>query len=152
MPETPKLGNEPKKETVGAASLRLQSQGDQKQGVVDTQKEMLKGYMDNLIECAMNAKNVHPDVNPLYICVQTRRERTMVNVLRNLFYYRQTRPRPEYDMALYTFDPTTEELKFEWQIPDKETCNEMAAHPLDVPPEESTLLNMVLAFKSGNLV
>ena len=75
----------------------------------------------------------------------------MVNVVRNLFYYRQTRPRPEYDLALYTFDPKTEELRFEWQIPDKETCHHMNENPYSFPAEERELVDTVVRFLSGNL-
>lgn len=137
--------------TVGAAALSLLEKGDQKQPVVDTQQEMMKGYVDQLITAAQRGTDLFGTEKPFYVCVQTRRERLLENVIRNQFYPRQTRPRPEYDLALYWYDPKAEELRFVWCIPDKDTVESMCAS-VDVPKEEKDLRAFCLAFKQGCLV
>jgi hypothetical protein len=120
------------KETVGHASLRLLSKSNQSpERVVDLQHEMQRKYVDNLIEAAKNGENAFGTKKPFYVCVQTRRERLMQNVIRNQFYPRQTRPIPQYDLALYHYDPKDEKLSFVWCIPDKETTWELASRKVD---------------------
>jgi hypothetical protein len=102
--------------TVGAEALKLQSKPES-QSVIDTQREMQKGYIDQLITCAKR----YDWTDPFYICVQNRRERLLTNVIRCQFYGRKTRPTPQYDLALYSYDPKTEQIRFEWIVPDKET-------------------------------
>lgn len=145
------ITSEPRK-TVGAAAVELMNKGDQKQGVIDTQREMTKGYIDELIKCAQNGARSYPDKKPFYICVQTRRERLLANVVRNQFYHRMTRPSPEYDLALYHYDPKEEQLRFVWCIPDKETVAEMSRP--DYRPEhgEMQLYHFVKSFLGGTLI
>lgn len=112
-----------KSQTVGSAAIELASRGDQNQSVIETQKAMQKGYVDELIKAATSGKAQYPDEKRLYVCVQTRRERLLDNVIRNQFYVRRTRPIPQYDLALYYYDCQDEKLTFVWCIPDKETVD-----------------------------
>ncbi len=137
-----------KKERVGQAAARLLSNPDNKQGVVDTQREMLKNYRDELIKCAKR----YDWKQPFYICAWTRRERTMVNVLRTQFFARQTRPAPTYDMQLYSYDPATEEMRFEWCLPDKDTIDQILADPLGLPKDHEQLYDFCRRFSQGTLV
>ncbi len=116
--------------TVGQAASDLLAKGDQKQPVIDTQREMCKRYADSLIECAMGGKERYGASQPFYVCVQTKRERLLPNVIRSFFYSRISRPSPAYDLALYWFDPHEERLEFVWCIPDKETVENLV---LDYP-------------------
>ncbi len=141
----------PNKQTVGAAALELMAKGDQKQGVIDTQREMTKGYVDSLIVCAQKGANKHGKSQPFYVCVQTRRERLLTNVIRNQFYSRITRPLPAYDLALYWYNPKDEQLRFVWCIPDKETVERMSKPDFVVAKGEEQLEGFVLAFVAGVL-
>ena len=137
--------------TVGSEAVKLLQKGDEKQGVIDTQREMQKGYIDDLIKCAKRYKDW---TELFYICVQTRRERLLSNVVRSQFYGRLTRPTPEYDLALYSYDPKTENLKFEWVVPDKETVeqivemNKLGIVDLEIDPD---LWKYCLQFHSRTL-
>lgn len=141
-----------KHSTVGAAAIDLMSKGDQHQSVLDTTHEMTKGYMDSLIECAKSGEKQYGRDKPFYICVQTRRERLLENVIRNQFYARQTRPIPTYDLALYHYTPKTEDLRFVWCIPDKETVADMSSNGFIPTKEEEQLYWFVNCFIAGTLV
>ena len=145
------LETEPRK-TVGQISTELLAKGDQKQGVIETQQEMMKNYNDELIKCALEGKEIYGTEKIFYICVQTRRERLLSNVIRNMFYTRQTRPRPAYDLALYHFEPKSEQLRFVWCIPDQETVQRMI-DPMYIPTrDEMQLHEFCQWFEKGVLV
>ena len=138
--------------TVGAASLELATNNYQRQSVVETQQEMLKNYKDELIKCAKAGEKEYGRDKPFYVCVQQRKERLLHNVIRNMFYTRQTRPSPTYDLALYYYDPKDESLQFVWNIPDKETVQYMLKFENEIPEEESKLLWFCKCFSAGTLV
>ena len=127
------------RKTVGACALDLKAKGDQHQSVVDTQREMTKGYVDELIKCAQAGARSYESGKAFYVCVQTRRERLLENVIRNQFYHRRTRPAPAYDLALYHYEPKEEQLRFVWCIPDKETVAYMC-EPGFIPEREQVQL------------
>lgn len=140
------------KQTVGSAAVDLLKKGDQRQGVIDTQREMMKNYVDELIKCAQSGANALGKDNTFYVCVQTRRERLLPNVIRNQFYYRQTRPAPTYDLALYHYEPKEEQLRFVWCIPDKDTVADMATLTFVPEKGEEQLYWFVKCFLAGTLV
>lgn len=140
------------KKTVGQAALDILSKTQDPQSVIDTQQEMLKGYKDQLILAAKNGEKMFGRSKPIYVCVQTRRERLLVNVIRNQFYTRQTRPIPQYDLALYYYEPESEKLTFVWCIPDKETVFSIASNNFECPPGQEQLFGFVKSFLSGTLV
>jgi len=142
----------PEKKTVGAAAVELMSRRDDNQGVIDTQREMTKGYIDELIKCALSGAMAYGKEKPFYVCVQTRRERLLTNVIRSQFYHRMTRPSPSYDLALYWYDPKSEDLRFVWNIPDRETVDEMSAPGYIPPMEQQQLYSFVMGFVQGRLV
>lgn len=141
-----------KKQTVGQAAYDILSKPQAPQSVQDTNEEMLKKYVDSLIEAAMRGEKQFGREKPFYVCVQTRRERLLTNVIRNQFYSRQTRPTPQYDLALYYYDPRDEHLSFVWCIPDKETVGTMAAPCYRCPPGGEQLYEFVKSFVSGTLI
>lgn len=138
--------------TVGTAALELLKKADSKQGVIETQREMQKGYIDELIICAKEAEKKFGTDRCFYICVQTRRERLLVNVIRNQFYARWSRPFPAYDLALYHYDPKDEKISFIWCIPDRETVEAMCDPAFVCPRDQQQLLSFVVGFKKGCLI
>lgn len=159
------LPNQEKSETLGAASLRLSQNPDDHQTVIETQREMQKGYFDELVKCAKRGEVLHGKERPFYVCVQTRRERLLQNVVRSQFYTRVTRPIPQYDLALYHYDPSDEALSFVWCIPDKETVDYFAGYwridgnsrPVWVDgaipyEEERQLASFCVSFRNGTLI
>lgn len=140
------------KKTLGAAALELMARGDDRQGVIDTQREMQKGYVDQLILCAQNGEIAYGKTNNFYVCVQTRRERLLTNVIRNQFYHRITRPTPQYDLALYHYNPKDEDLRFVWCIPDKETVEAMSEVGYIPPREHEQLYQFVRGFVDRTLI
>lgn len=139
------------KETVGAASLRLLEKADDKQGVIDTQREMQKGYLDNLIIAAKKGEEMYGKSKSFYVCVQNRRERTMPNVVRSQFYTRQTRPSPAYDLTLYWYNPSSETLRFVWCVPDQETVSKIIENEASLPNDHKQLLGFCKAFVNRTL-
>lgn len=117
-----------KRETVGEASLRLLANPDTKQNVEDTRHEMMKGYFDTLVETAKDGEKAYGKSNHFYVCVFSRKDRLIPNLIRNQFFHRKTRPVPTYDLALYYYDPKDENLQFVWIIPDKETVDKFAGY------------------------
>lgn len=139
-------------QTVGKAALDLLKKPSCEQGVLDTSREMLKGYFDNLILAVESGRKQFGEDKPFYICVQTRRERLLENVIRNQFYCRQTRPAPAYDLALYWYDPKDENLQFVWCIPDPQTVETLIENQSYVPQEEQMLVWFCKCFKDGTLI
>jgi len=140
------------RKTVGECALELKAKGDQKQGVIDTQREMTKGYIAELIKCAQRGALAYETNKPFYICVQSRRERLLENVIRNQFYHRLTRPAPAYDLALYHYDPKEEQLRFVWCIPDKQTVEEMSQPGFIPEREQQQLYHFVKGFLGCTLI
>lgn len=135
--------------TVGKAAYDRLRNPDAKQGIIDTQREMQKGYIDQLVICAKR----YPDwKEPFYICVITKKERILENVIRNYFFARQTRPSPDYNMALYQYDPVFEKITFEWCLPDPETVDFILANINTLTNEQDQLKDFCLRFKNHMLV
>lgn len=135
--------------TVGQAAHNILSKPQHSQDVIETQREMLKGYHDQLIKCVEANKDW---TDPFYVCVQTRRERTMSNVVRNQFYARQTRPAPTYDLALYYYNPKVEQLSFVWCIPDHASVEYICANATTLPLDQADLIGFCKSFKAGTLI
>lgn len=140
------------KQTVGQAAYDILSKPQAPQTVKDTEEEMLKNYVDSLIEAAMRGEKLYGQEDSFYVCVQTRRERLLSNVIRNQFYPRQTRPTPQYDLALYHYNPKDENLSFVWCIPDKETVQTISSPWYRCPKGEEQLCEFVKSFVSGTLI
>ena len=136
--------------TVGSEAVKLLQKGDQGQSVIDTQREMQKGYLDELVKCAKR----YDWHEPFYLCVQTRRERLLSNVIRCQFYARHTKPTPQYDLACYKYDPKDEKITFEWVVPDKETVEDVVKDSLGLVPSlqiDPQLRNFCMQFHQKTL-
>jgi hypothetical protein len=137
--------------TVGSKSLELMQKNDSYEAG-EIMQEALKKYTDNIIECIDRHKNKYEE-SEFYICVQTKRERLLQNVVRNFFYARRTRPEPGYDMACYKYTKKDEKLEFLWAIPDDQTVDELTSIPIYmVPDEQKELYEYCTKFKKRQLV
>lgn len=137
--------------TVGELSLEL-LKNPEEQSVVETQQEMLKNYVDELSDCAKRHESIFGTEKPYYLCVQSRRERLLTNVIRNQFYARRTRPIPQYDLALYYYEPKDEKITFIWSIPDRESVEYIIENASQLPPEQYQLLTFCKQFKANTLI
>lgn len=154
VPEGSLLGHHctcEKSKTVGEMAVELQKSRE-KQDVIETQREMQKNYIDELIKCAMSGTKKYGKEKPFYICVQTRRERLLTNVIRNQFYSRRTRPIPQYDLALYFYDPAVEQLAFVWCIPAKDMVEYLIINELNLPVDQRQLVEFCKSFKANTLI
>lgn len=143
---------EENRKTVGACAVDLLVNSPGKQEVGETTQEMTKGYIEELIKTAKKGEELYGKEKHFYLCVQTRRERLLTNVIRNQFYPRQTRPTPHYDLALYFYEPKDEKITFIWCIPDRDTVLEMMDETFIPRPEERQLYGFVKSFINGTLI
>jgi len=137
------------KKTVGAVSTELMQKDDSTHTAIDQMRESLVDYEKNIFEAIERAKK--DLTGDFYVCVETKKERLMPNVIRNYFFYRQTCPTPTYDQTLYRFNRTEEKIEFMWVIPSKETCGFFIDNMIHIPTEQRELLKFVLDFKDGTL-
>ena len=139
-----------KKETVGAASLRLSSKKPETDSPIEQMYENLKDYEENVQECIdTNSKKYRGN---FYVVVLTKKERLMQNVIRNFYLARQTCPTPEYDQVVYRYYSGTGSVEFMWVIPSKDTCELYLANRLRVATDELELLNFIIRFDNGSLL
>ena len=131
-------------QTVGQASYALLQKRPEKINVIDMQKEMQKSFSREMAECIHKNKEIK---GLYYILVIFRRERTMPNVIRQQFVApRFTKPKPNYDTSLYSYNNKTQEFKYYWTIPDEDSCIYLMTHQNDLPKEEKRLLEFVKSF------
>lgn len=141
--------SEVKKKKAGQVALELAAKAPDSRDPIELQRELMREYCDEVIKCALHGRSYY--TKPYYVVVITKKERLMQNVLRSYYFHRSTCPTPDYDQAVYQFDPVGEAFKEIWVIPDKETCETLYQNALQVVPEEKQLLNYVLDFASGAL-
>jgi hypothetical protein len=142
------------KKTVGSYSYELQ-QKNEKINPIDLQRQVHKGNnnedsYENQIRLAVERGCKLYD-NDFFVIVIFKKERLMVNVVRQYFLPRQTCPRPEYDQVVYRYFRGSHSLEFVWVIPDKETCSLLPFYKDMIPKEQSELSKFVFDFNSGKL-
>lgn len=136
-------------QTVGEISAQLAQSSNGSQDPMELQREMTKEYCDNVIQAATEGLKYYD--KPFYVVVITKREYLMQNVIRSYYFHRGTCPTPDYDQAVFQFDPKRESFQEVWVIPDRDTALMLYENALEVAPEERQLLNYVLDFESGAL-
>lgn len=146
MPEDGKM----EKPTVGEEAYKRLLNPDDKQGIVDTQREIDKEYFKEIEECVRKVKGKDGYEKEFFVVVIAKKERLMENVIRRYFVARKTLPTPEFDQTVWRYR-TGGDLDFIWCTPDHNTCQEMYNHPERVPPEEKWLHSMVCALMEGRL-
>ena len=136
------------KKTVGAHSLDLLKKADTGQSIMDTSKEMLKEFLPQVEECI----KIHSSwIEPYYIVVINKRERLMVNVIRQYFVARKTLPTADWDQTVFKYNPSSGDLKYLWSLPDKNTIDYLIVHENVLPKEQSQLLQFCKLFKMDKL-
>jgi len=136
------------KKTVGAQANELLKSGDNKQGVIDTQREMHKKFISEIEKTIEGHKSWD---FPFYIVVINKKERLIKNSIRNYFFARRSLPTPDYDQTVFKYDPSTGDLRFLWVLPDHETVQYMVLFPNDIPKEERQLSYFCHLFVNGKL-
>lgn len=146
---TPEIQEEKKPEKVGKAAYDLQVKKAEKIPVKDMQHEMGKSILKEIEDVIKNHKGY---AKKYYILQMLIRERTMRNVIRSKLIVRKTRPRPDYDTSLFSYDNRTDELRYHWSIPDEGTCEYFMHSKSELKKEELQLLSYIQKFADGNLV
>ena len=143
------MTDEESKENVGKSAARLLNRPDHQQSLIDTKDEMLKNY-ENELQLAYERGLDHGFRGTFYICVMRRRERTMVNVIRQMFYPRRTKPTPMFDMDCWEAKPGRE-LTYLWSLPDQDTYYSMLVAPGEFDQSEQQLCHFCKLHSQGNL-
>ncbi len=148
--------NETKK-TVGEYSYELQQKEDEKINPIDLQREIHRGNSDedsfeNQVRLAVERGENDEKINgDFFIVVLFKKERLLQNVVRQLFFYRQSCPTPEFDQVVYHYYRHARKLEYLWVVPDKDTCRDLPLLKNQLPLEQRELLNYIDDFKTGKL-
>jgi hypothetical protein len=136
------------KKTVGQKASELLLRPDHKQGIIDTQKEMNKKFLPEVEQCIKNHKHL---TEPYYIVVINKRERLMINAIRQYFVARQTLPTPDYDQTCFKYTPSCGDLELLWVVPDRDSLHAILLNANMLPVEQSELLKFCRLFQQGKL-
>jgi len=134
---------------VGKASYDLLQKPPEKINVIDMQREMQKTVLHEIEDIIEKHTNY---ADEYYIVYMLLRDRVMTNVIKQKFIVRKTRPSPDYDCSLFSYDNRKNELKFHWVIPDEEACEYLLHNVNSLTDEEKPLLSYVEKFASGALL
>jgi len=139
---------------VGEYSYELQ-QKNEKINPIELQQAVHEGNQsedsyENQVRLAVERGEKEFD-GDFYVVVLFKKERLMVNVVRQYFLPRKTCPRPEYDQVVYRYHRDSHSLKFLWVIPDKLNCETLPLHKNFLPKEQREFLQYILDFNSGKL-
>jgi len=138
------------RDTVGKLSLELAQKTPDTTDPIELQREIQKGYCDNITECVSASKKIYP--GDFYVVVETKKERLMQNVIRNYIFGRSSCPTPSYDQTVYRYHRVDDRIEFLWVIPSKDTCELLSTHALEVVESERALLKFVLDFQDDTLL
>lgn len=139
-----------KKKKVGEASIELSQKAPETRDPIELQREMMKDYCDNVIQCALEGKKLYDGI--FYVVVITKKERLMHNVVRSYYFHRKTCPTPDWDQAVYQFNPEAESFSMLWVIPAKDIADMLYFNAAVVADDEKQLRNYVLEFYNGDLL
>lgn len=137
------------KQTFGAQVGPLLHKEPESRDPIELQREMQKGYPENLDQCINDfKKNNRGD---FFVVVLTKTEKLMPNVIRNYFFARRTCPTPNYDQSVWRYRADIDASEYIWTIPSRDACYHLRDNMLLVAPEERQLLGFVLDFADGTL-
>lgn len=150
---------EEKKPTVGAESLKLlnNSIGEIGPDAIELQQEIHKGsnskksYEEEVWETVDRGRKDSTISGDFYIVVLVKKERHLQNVVRQLFFYRQSCPTPEFDQTVYKYYRKPDEIEFLWTVPNNAACMFLPKMGSDLPDDQQLLVEMVEAFHRGDL-
>lgn len=120
--ETPLCGA-PKSSNVGQAVYDILSKPQENIEVGEILDEYKHEYLEEILTCINENKNKYEP--PFYIVVLTKKEPWALNVMRNWFIARQTKPSakwmrdqfPNFMQTVYSWHNKKEELKILWSLP-----------------------------------
>lgn len=114
-------------------------------------KEMMTGYVDNLIECSKNGVKQFPQKD-FFIVVRTKKEPLMLNVLRNYFTPQAFCPRPDYDQAVFLYKHKDEVIEHIWVVPDRDVCLYFLMYPDNATnDDERAMVDFIQKFADKKL-
>jgi hypothetical protein len=140
---------------VGQAVLDITSKDNLEQYTAEDIFEGCKQeFVDELAKTIENSKGKFTD--PYYILVFTKKEPWAVNVVRNWFVARQTKPMaldmhsqyPNHLKTLYKVWQVQGDVDIEWSIPAFEECKSVLHHPQSFDPK---LVDWIVRSFSGTL-
>lgn len=135
--------------SVGEASYELLQKSPEHVNVIDMQREMQKTVLHEIDDIIKK----HGEYSKkYYILYMIQRDRMMPNVIRQRFIIRKTRPSPNYDCSLFSYDNGSSQLAFHWSIPDEETCEYLLNNKEELTEDERPLLSYVEKFANQTLV
>ena len=135
------------KKTLGMQILENAAKNDGQflQDVRETTDEMGKQFLKELGEVITNHRGVS---GKYYINVILKKEIMFENVVKAIFIARRTRPRPEWNSTLYSFNNDTQDLILEWVLPSANEAEFMLKDPEGWDP---SLIKNVFDFVKGEL-
>lgn len=139
-----------KKETVGKIATDLQQKQAETRDPIELQREILKEYEGNIVECIERGKK--ETSNDFFVVVEVKKERLLKNVVRNMFFWRHSCPTPTYDQTVYHYHAKEEALEFLWVLPAKDIYFMFLDNRLQIDPKEWGLLEFVLKDSRGELL
>lgn len=134
--------------SVGEASYELLQKPPEKINVIDMQREMQKTVQRMLDDIISRHKDY---AKKYYIVYMLQRDRMMPTAIRQKFIVRRSRPLPDYDCTLFSYDNGSSELLWHWTIPDEETCEYFLHNKSAIPAEEKELLSFIESFADEKL-
>jgi hypothetical protein len=137
------------KKTVGQASYDLQQKTPERINAIDMQREMQKSVLKELEDIIAKHRHYAPSY---YIVYLLRKERLIPNAIRQQFVVRQTRPKPDYDSSLFSYDNDSSTLKYHWTVPDEQTCQYLLLNKDHLRDDEKELFSYVKRFAENTLV
>jgi len=137
------------RDTVGKIALELMQKTPDSRDPIEIERELHTEYEANVLLCLdAGIKEYNGD---FFIVVITKKEPLLQNVLRNMFFHRQSCPTPDYDQTVYHYDKRNRMFEFLWVIPSKDTCILFKNNALEIAPSEKELLHYILDFDDGTL-
>lgn len=136
-------------QSLGEASYALLQKSPEKINVIDMQREMQKvasRTLDDIIEKHKNYSKKY------YILYTLQKDRLSPITIKQKFVMRITRPIPDYDCSLFSYDNKSSHLYFHWSIPDENTCEYLLHNKSEIPEDQKWLLSYVERFADQTLV
>lgn len=142
------------KQTVGAAAIERQKK-DEKINPIELQREIHEGknskrsFEEEIMVCLERGKEAFN--KDFFIVVLFKKERILKNVVRNLFFPRQSCPTPEFDQVVYHYHKERDELEFLWVVPDKDFINSLPVLADVLVEEQDELVKFAYKFRNKDL-
>jgi hypothetical protein len=139
-----------KRKTLGQHAYEILSKPDEPVLVLDVAASMQRSMLHNL-EAAIK-EGVRKFGGLFYIQLIMRKEFFFGTAIRNYWVVRRSRPDPEWDISLWSYDTKEEKLLFHYSLPERHVADMMLAHPENVVKDEQQLFSYIKQFAAGQLV